>query len=88
MINFNKIFRGSKEAQKNGWDEVAEMGKSSRFEVKTNVGATSPDVVRMQEQMRKMQEIQAARQKVMDSFDKNFDKMNKAAGVDRFGGRS
>ena len=50
------------------------------------VSSLSPDVARMQEQMRKMQEIQAAREKVMQSFDKNFDKMNRVAGVDRFKG--
>ena len=39
----------------------------------------SPDVARMQEQARRLKEMQEARKRAMRVFDKNFDKMNDAA---------
>lgn len=96
MVKFGNFLRKSPEAgasQNTGWEGLAEMGQTQRFEgtgrrnaAEMPVSSLSPDVARMQEQMRKMQEIQAAREKVMQSFDKNFDKMNRVAGVDRFKG--
>ena len=64
------------------------MGKSSQFNRAANapVSAMSPDVARMQAQMREMQkmaEIQKAREA---AFNAALGKANKAAGVDKFRG--
>ena len=44
----------------------------------------SPDVQRMQEQARRLKEMQEAREQAMRAFDKNFDEMNRKAGVEKF----
>ena len=100
MVKFGNFLRKSSEAfganRKTGWEGLEQMGQARKFEspvgqgtvANAPVSAMSPDVARMQAQMRKIQEMQAAREKVMRSFDKNFDRMNKVAGVDRFQGQS
>lgn len=91
MINFLRSKEKKGEAAGKEWDSVSKVefgGMRTSAGANAPVSAMSPDVARMQESLRKMQEIQAAREKVMKSFDKNFDKMNRAAGVDRFRGNS
>ena len=41
--------------------------------------AMSPDVAKMQEQARRLKEMQDARERAMRAFDKNFDSMNDVA---------
>lgn len=83
MKGFNFLRRLGEKTRETEWSD---LGREVKFNGGTEVSAMLPDVVRMQEQARRLKEVQEARERAMQAFDKNFDKMNKSAGVDKFRG--
>lgn len=81
MKGFNFLKRREEKEERTSWDD---LGREVKFNGGVEASVMSPDVARMQEQARRLQEMQAAREKAMKAFDKNLDEMNKVAGVERF----
>lgn len=81
MKGFDFLKRREEKTGETSWDD---LGREAKFSGGAEVSAMSPDVARMQEQARRLQEMQAARERAMKAFDRNFDEMNKVAGVEKF----
>ena len=81
MKRFNFLRRHEEKAAGSEWSD---LGREVKFRGNEKVSPMSPDVARMQEQARRLKEMQEAREKALRAFDKNFDEMNKKAGVEKF----
>ena len=80
MKGFN-FLRKHEERTETEWGD---LGREVKFGGEADASLMSPDVARMQEQARRLKEMQEARERAMRAFDKNFDEMNKKAGVEKF----
>ena len=76
MKKFGEIFGRKEKREASSWDD---LGRDVKFNGGGEVSAMSPDVVKMQEQARRLIEMQDARERAMRAFDKNFDSMNDTA---------
>ncbi len=81
MKGFNFLRKHENKATETQWSD---LGREVKFRGNGEVGPMSPDVQRMQEQARRLKEMQEAREQAMRAFDKNFDEMNRKAGVEKF----
>ena len=83
MKKFGEIFGRKEKKEASGWEGLGDV----RFSGGGEVSAMSPDVVKMQEQARKLKEMQEARERAMRAFDKSRDDLDDAAAraVKRFG---
>ena len=87
MVIFNRLRnRGESspaEAQKTGWEKVEAMGRQQpqRQQFNTTPSPMSPDVARMQDSLRKMQEIQAAREQAIRAAGQGLDNINRKFGI-------
>ena len=84
MKGFNFLRKREEKAAGSEWSEWSDLGREVKFRGNEEVSPTSPDVSRMQEQAQRLREMQEARERAMRAFDKNFDGMNKKAGVEKF----
>lgn len=80
MKGFNFLRKHEERAE----TEWGDLGREVKFRGNEEVSPMSPDVQRMQAQAQKLKEMQEARERAMQAFDKNFDEMNKKAGVEKF----
>ncbi|MBQ3294511.1 hypothetical protein IJG98_02170 [Candidatus Saccharibacteria bacterium] len=80
MKGFNFLRKHEERAE----TEWGDLGREVKFRGNEEVSPMSPDVRRMQEQAQRLREMQEARGRAMKVFDKNFDEMNKKAGVEKF----
>lgn len=78
MKKFGEIFGRKEKREASNWDD---LGRDVKFNGGGEVSAMamSPDVAKMQEQARRLKEMQDARERAMRAFDKNFDSMNDVA---------
>lgn len=80
MKGFNFLRKHEERAE----TEWGDLGREVKFRGNEEVSPMSPDVARIQEQAYRLKEMQEARERAMRAFDKNFDEMNKKAGVEKF----
>lgn len=83
MKGFNFLRKREEKAAGSEWSD---LGREVKFRGNEEASPMSPDVSRMQEQAQRLREMQEARERAMRAFDKNFDGMNKKAGVEKFRG--